>query len=318
MKLRELYRDIVKYGLKKDPRTKREIDEDIKRVRKEYNGLKGIEKKLFDRERLEHPYSDTRILYGDHDADIRSILVGIDMEAPELLLADRLKETGTPVDLVMAHHPEGRALSNLSEVMHIHKGMLSKQGIKPEIAAEIMNERIDEVARSISAVNHARSVDAARLLDIPYMCVHTAADNHVAMYLQEKFDGRKPAKVRDVLGILKSIPEYRAGIGMSSGPKLIAGKPGNKAGKVVVDMTGGTEGSKRVFARLSQAGVGTLVLMHLSEGHFKNAKIEHINLVIAGHISSDTLGLNLLFDNIEKKEKLNIIGCSGFKRIRRN
>jgi hypothetical protein len=41
-------------------------------------------------------------------------------------------------------------------------------------------------------------------------------------------------------------------------------------------------------------------------------------VVIAGHISSDTLGLNLLLDRIEKEEKLETICCSGFYRIRRN
>jgi len=40
--------------------------------------------------------------------------------------------------------------------------------------------------------------------------------------------------------------------------------------------------------------------MHLSEEHFKNAKDEQINIVIAGHIASDTLGLNLLLDELEK------------------
>jgi predicted ATPase len=39
--------------------------------------------------------------------------------------------------------------------------------------------------------------------------------------------------------------------------------------------------------------------MHLSEDHYKHAKGEHINVVIAGHIASDNLGLNLLLDEIE-------------------
>jgi putative NIF3 family GTP cyclohydrolase 1 type 2 len=57
--------------------------------------------------------------------------------------------------------------------------------------------------------------------------------------------------------------------------------------------------------------------MHLSEEHFKKVKDANLNVVIAGHISSDTLGLNLLLDNIEKEEKFEIIECSGFRRIRR-
>ena len=57
--------------------------------------------------------------------------------------------------------------------------------------------------------------------------------------------------------------------------------------------------------------------MHLSEEHFKHAKGEHINVIIAGHIASDALGLNLLLDSVEAREKLRIIPCSGFVRIKR-
>jgi putative NIF3 family GTP cyclohydrolase 1 type 2 len=59
--------------------------------------------------------------------------------------------------------------------------------------------------------------------------------------------------------------------------------------------------------------------MHLSEGHFKKAKEANLNVVIAGHISSDTLGLNLLLDNIEEsaKQDFEVIACSGFTRIKR-
>jgi hypothetical protein len=83
-------------------------------------------------------------------------------------------------------------------------------------------------------------------------------------------------------------------------------------------MTGGTEGSKDVFDKLYCAGVRTIVAMHLSEEHFKKVKDANLNVVIAGHISSDNLGLNLLLDRIEKVEPLQFIGCSGFTRIKRN
>ena len=42
-----------------------------------------------------------------------------------------------------------------------------------------------------------------------------------------------------------------------------------------------------------------------------------IHVVIAGHISSATLGLNLLLDATEKRGPLNVVECSGYKRIRR-
>ncbi|MDD5438573.1 MAG: NGG1p interacting factor NIF3 [Candidatus Omnitrophica bacterium] len=317
MKLRDFYKEAIRQGLANDPRSRKEIDDDMKRSRKAYRNLGSAERRCFDTERLRHPYADTRILHGDPGHNVKTVLVGIDIETPELLLADRMRERGLTVDLALAHHPEGHALSSLSEVMYLQKDLLVNLGIKRVVVDAMLDERIQEVERSLSAVNHTRSVDAARLLDIPYMCVHTPADNHVVTYLTTLLDKRRPKKIKDVLRILRDIPEYTMGMRRSTGPVLIAGKESNDAEKIFVDMTGGTEGAKAVFARLSQAGVGTIIGMHLSEAHYKNAKAEHINVIIAGHIASDTLGINLLLDSIEKKERLNIVGCSGFERVRR-
>ena len=87
----------------------------------------------------------------------------------------------------------------------------------------------------------------------------------------------------------------------------------------MLQMTGGTEGSKELCASLETAGVSTLVSMHLTEGHLKAAKDHHLNVVIAGHIASDNLGVNLLLDGIEKlsSENLDVIEASGFVRVSR-
>lgn len=317
MRLTDFYKDAVKNGIERDPRGKSEIRSSLDKARRELKKLKGADKKAFDREALTNPYADTRILNGDPDTEIKKVMVGIDMEGPEVLLADRLIERGEAVDLVMAHHPEGGAWASFYDVMGLQISMLKKLGLSNEVAGDLMEERMGEVQRSVASANHFRSVDTARLLNIPYMCVHTPADNHVADYLQRLFDRKKPARLSNVLSILKDIPEYADGLKKGAGPRILIGEPDRRAGKIFVDMTGGTEGSKRVFSRLSQAGVGTIVAMHLSEEHFKSAKTEHINVVIAGHIASDSLGLNLLLDNVDRKRELEIVPCSGFIRVRR-
>ncbi|MEK7842042.1 MAG: NGG1p interacting factor NIF3, partial [Deltaproteobacteria bacterium] len=81
--------------------------------------------------------------------------------------------------------------------------------------------------------------------------------------------------------------------------------------------TGGTGGSKDIYEKLSIAGIGTIVGMHIGEDHKKEAEKHHVNVVIAGHMSSDTLGLNLLFDDILDKN-VEIVAASGFRRFRRN
>ena len=63
-------------------------------------------------------------------------------------------------------------------------------------------------------------------------------------------------------------------------------------------------------------GIGTIVGMHISEEHKKEAEAANLNVVIAGHMSSDSLGVNLFLDKIEEKG-VEIVPCSGLIRISR-
>jgi putative NIF3 family GTP cyclohydrolase 1 type 2 len=291
MKLSELYNQAVKLGARRD-------------VRLAKNKIKS--------------YPDTALLYGNPDAEIKSILVGIDIEVGELLLADKIRAS-YGLDLVLAHHPEGSAWAEFYKVMSLQVEMLGRFGINKKVAEELLDERMREVERRVLSNNHMRSVDAARLLDLPFMCCHTPADNHASWFMERLMAKEKPKRVRDIVNILNEIPEYKAAVKDNCGPRVILGSPEREAGKIFVEMTGGTEGSRDVFDKLYKAGVRTLVSMHLSEEHFKKVKDANLNVVIAGHISSDTLGLNLLLDALEKEAKhaFHVINCSGFRRIRR-
>jgi putative NIF3 family GTP cyclohydrolase 1 type 2 len=317
MKLSEFYKKAISTGIDNDPRGKDFVLKELERRKKDYENLKPKEKETFDMEGLENPYPDSRILYGTGNEDVKTILVGIDIEVGEVLLSETLKNRNIPVDLLVSHHPEGRAYANLYAVMYMQSDILNRFGVPINIAEGLMEERIKEVERKLMPVNHTRAVDAAKLLNIPFVCLHTPADNMVASYLQKKFDDKKPYTVDDVIDLLREIPEYKEAEKNNAGPKILLGAKNRKAGKIFVDMTGGTEGSKEIFQSLSLSGINTIVAMHLSEEHRKEAEKNHVNVVIAGHIASDNLGLNLLLDNITRDEKLEILDCSGFRRIKR-
>lgn len=316
MTINDIYKKAVEAGIGLDPRGKDEVLKGLEREKKAFDKLDEKDKKSFDMERLTNPYADTRILYGDPDKAVKRVLAGIDMEVGEVLLADSLRERGKDIDLIIAHHPEGRAMANLYAVMDMQSGILLKYGVPINVAEDIMAERIKEVERRLMPVNHSRAVDAARLLDIPLMCVHTPTDNAVTDYLQRLMDEKKPFLVSDIIAMLKDIPEYADAVMETGLPKVVSGSDKRRAGKVFVDMTGGTGGSEKAFEKLSIAGVGTIVGMHLSEDHRKEAEKHHVNVVIAGHISSDTLGVNLLFDKALSPD-VEVIATSGFKRNKR-
>lgn len=316
MDIGQIYELAVKMGIENDPRGKQEVEKSLKKVQKAYEELKEDEKKEFDLEKLKNPYSDTRVLSGAADRKVKKVLAGIDIEAGEILIADRLREKGDHVDLVIAHHPEGRALINLHEVMDMQSEILNTLGVPINVAQGIMISRISEVKRGLLPLNYNKAIDAAKIFDIPLMCIHTPADNMVTAFLQDKIEKENPETLDEVIKILKGIPEYSEAAKSGAGPTIVVGARDRKAGKIFVDMTGGTGGSEDAFAKLAQAGVGTIVGMHIGEKHRKEAEKNHINVIIAGHMASDSLGMNLILDELARQE-IEIISCSGLTRYAR-
>ena len=313
MQIKEIYNLAIKMGIDADFRDNKVIEEILGRKKEKYEKLSEEEKQDFDKENLENPYSDSRILYIANDRDIKKILIGIDIDPSEILLA---KEVGG-VDLVISHHPLGKGLATLADVMDLQCDVLSQYGVPINVAEGLMKEKISEVARGVNKVNHQRTVDAAKLLGFNLMCLHTVCDNLAARFLKEKIESRNFERIEDLMKALKQIPEYKEAGKIGAGPKLFTGSLENRCGKIAItEITGGTEGSPKIYEKMAQAGVGTIIGMHVSEEHKKEAEAANINMVIAGHISSDSLGVNLFLDELEKKG-IEIVSCSGLIRVSR-
>lgn len=320
MKFEKLYKKAIEVGIHNDLRNNKDIKTLLTEEKDKFEKFKDgdDEKEYYDRDKLFNPYADTRILFGDPSTEIKKVILGIDMEIGEIMLTHLLnKENQKSIDLIIAHHPEGYALAQLYDVMKLQSDLWALYGVNISVAEQLMEKRIGEIERRLLPVNHNRAVDAARILGIPMMCIHTPSDNCVTNFLTKTFEKEKPTKLKDVMTLIKNIPEYKRASKAQVPPKIVSGSENNKCGKIFVDMTGGTEGSKDIFDKYASSGVSTIVGMHLSEENLNNAKKANLNVIIAGHISSDTLGLNILFDEIEKEEKLEFVNISGFERIRR-
>ena len=316
MKLKEIYQKIIEEGIKADIRKEEEIKLILKEQKKIYENIK--DKETFDTDSLFNPFSDTRVLYGDLNSEIKSIIVGIDVDVAEILFVDMLKKSNTDIDLVMSHHPAGKAYANFYEVMDLQIDMLVKEGISVSVAESLLSERKAEIERKVSAANHNRVVDIAKWLKINFLCAHTPADNLAYRYIKNIIEKRKPYKLKDIIDILLEIPEYKYASTYNNPPKIVLGNKDSKVSKIHIEFTGGTEGPIDIYKKLADSGVDTIIAMHQSEEHFKRCKEERINVIFASHIASDTLGVNLLLDVLEKKEKLKIYEFSGFRRFRHN
>ncbi len=314
MTTKQIYELAVKMGVRADLRGPEKVKKYLERSKRKYEKLDSESKKEFDKEKMTNPYSDTRILVDFNKKQIKKVLTGIDMEGAEVLLGDKLG-----ADLIISHHPEGKALADLHSVMDLQAEVLADYGVPINIAESVLRPRISEVSRGISPVNHNRAIDIAKVLKIDFMCTHTIADNLGARFLYDMIKKKKKEleTVGDVLNMLKSIPEFKEAVRYNAGPTLFVGSPDNSAGKIVVtEFTGGTSGSKEIYEKMANAGIGTIIGMHMGEEHRKEAEKYHINVVIAGHMASDSLGMNLFLDELEK-QKIEVIPVSGLIRVKR-
>lgn len=320
MNLKELYEACIKSAIDVDPRGKDFVLKTLESSKKDYEKIKDEnKKKYFDKESLTNPYADTRILNGNSDKEIKKIFCGIDMGVGELLLADRLNEKNANIDLVITHHPNGYAYAKFYEVINMQADIHALIGVPINRAEAITKKRISEVERSVSPANHMRDLDAAKLLGLPYMCMHTVADNHVETYLTKLIEHKKPYVISDIIDLLNDIKEYQIASENNNPPKIYLGTEKNRAGKVLVDMTGGAVFDVKMIPALANAGIGTLVVMHLPEKHIEECEKHNINIVCAGHMASDSLGLNLMFKSIkeENKKHFDILPASGYILVER-
>jgi putative NIF3 family GTP cyclohydrolase 1 type 2 len=314
MRIKEIFKLAIEMGIEADFRGREGVKKFLERKRKKYEMLSPKEKELFDLEALENPYLDSRIYHIAEDKEIKKVLSGIHIESEEILLA---KELGD-IDLVIAHHPVGSGLANLADVMELQCDILNYYGVPINVAEALMTERIDEVARGVHAIIHQKTVDTAKLLGINLMSVHTPTDNLVAQFLKNLIEQRKPETLGDLVDLLLEIPEYREAVKIGSGPKITVGSRDKRCGKIALtEITGGTEGSPKLYEKMAIAGIGTVVSMHQSEEHWKQAREAHINVIVAGHTPSDSLGMNLFLDELEKRG-IEIVPCSGLIRVSRN
>ena len=310
MKVSELFKYAIERGIQHDPRGEKGVKRYLDDTQEEFNKLDESSRWEFDEDRLWNPYDDSRLLNNPGDPEVKKVLMGINIDTAEVLVADRLNEKKEGFDLVIGHHPRGVAMPGLHKVMNIQKDFYADWGVPINVAEQLMEPRIQEVMRAFMPMNHNQAVDSARLLGVNVMCTHSPSDIMAQDFMQKHIDSAELFTVAEVISHIKTIPEYRKATLLKNGPRVVVGKEKNRVGKVAVKFAGGTGGAKTLYEAFETAGVGTMVCMHIKEDHVELAEKHHINVVVAGHMPSDSLGMNLLYKELEGKD-LEIVRFSG-------
>ena len=227
---------------------------------------------------------------------IKKVLMGVDMDTPELLLA---KELG--YDCVVTHHPRNTH-PNIGDVLDDHIFKLEALGMPRNKSQKLLANRKESLSYRFHVANSRRSESAAQLLEMPFVSIHTPADiigeKMVQEHLDSKFLDKPDTKLSDIVKAFEEIGEYKNSVRK---PVIRVGSEDSYAGKIYVLMTGLTGPGVDVLKAYFEAGVGTLIVMHIPEEDTKALKEQNIgNVIIAGHMSSDSLGMNKIAEKWEE------------------
>jgi len=240
--------------------------------------------------------------------DIKKVLIGIDMETPEILLGNQLG-----YDCVVSHHPKAEsAVVNFYKVMDVQIDKMVSFGVPINKAQKMLRKKQNSVELGGHVSNYDRHASSAKLLEMPYLNIHMPADiiteEIVQKYLDKKLNDQPKKTLGDVIDALNEMDIYRDAI---SSPVIRVGAQQDFAGKIAVLMAGGTSGGADVFKAYFEAGVGTIVCMHVPEDVKKAVAEQNIgNIIVAGHMASDSIGLNVIIEAWEK-EGLEVTKMSG-------
>jgi len=230
---------------------------------------------------------------------VHRIFATIDCDVADLLMARVLR-----CDTVLTHHPEGAASLHGWKLITSQVEQMVEWGVPVARAEAAIQRRMQTVELNSHARNYARVVQAAQLLNVTFLNVHLPCDVISRRLIAEKMAPfNRPesrATVAEVIATLQEFPEQKQA---ATEPKVRLGAPDRLAGWVAVAMAGYTNGGVDVLRAYFEAGVGTVLMMHFPEADLRDAREQKLagNLVVTGHMASDSIGINVYLDELERR-----------------
>lgn len=228
--------------------------------------------------------------------NIEKVLFAIDVGTAELLLARQLG-----CDCVIAHHPVGqKAVLEYHHILKKHIDQMMEAGIPKKEAEEAAQELIEQAEVASHSRNYDQVIEAARVLDMPFMNIHNPLDVLGRRIMQDtiKMKTNESSTVRDVIDALYALNEFARA---KTRIELRLGKMTSRAGRIVVAHGAGTNGGYRI-AKTYFKYIDTLIYIHISPQDLQRLKQEeHGTLIITGHIASDMVGINPFLEELERR-----------------
>ncbi|MHA1228861.1 MAG: hypothetical protein ACTSPV_19220 [Candidatus Hodarchaeales archaeon] len=229
-------------------------------------------------------------------SNISSILYGIDIGVAELNYA---KEQG--YDCVMAHHPIG--LVNQWEEFYRHIDQMTGKGIPEAEAKQVVQDKILQFKFGAHARNYDAITSFARLIKMPFLNIHCPSDELGRRLVTEsisKFVGEGEVSLDQVRSHLEqSFTEFRKA---KTKIEIVKGTPEDILGDWIFSHGAYTNGGYSIASLYYKYKIQTVIYIHISPPDLMRVmKSEQGQMIITGHLASDSIGINPYLDKLEEK-----------------
>ena len=220
---------------------------------------------------------------------IGHLLLGIDVGAAELFMARQLG-----YHAVVAHHPAGYA-GPFWEVYRLHVGQMVAEGVPRDVAEAAVAERIAGFEAASQRENYDHVASVARLLETPFLNIHSPLDEVGRRIMQATVDAalaaNPAATVADLRDTLLRLPEFAAA---RTRMQVALGSWDAPAGRVVVSHGAYTNGGYHVARAYFTHGIDTVCCIHFPREDAQRLAAEGVrgNILVMGHIAGDSVGIN--------------------------
>ncbi|MEM2856337.1 MAG: Nif3-like dinuclear metal center hexameric protein [Candidatus Nitrosocaldaceae archaeon] len=229
-----------------------------------------------------------------HGSNIKRVLLTIDVDPSIIMLAKEMK-----YDAVIAHHPLGKSMLNFHRVFDRHVEYMVEHGIDEALAKDAVNRLKQRVSLNSHTSIYTHVVAIASLLKMPLLNIHLPCDELMRLKIKDTLMKSDIRKVSDIIESISTIEEFK---NADTKPMVVYGDADNNVNRYALVVAAGTNGGADIAKLYYIANIDTVIYLHISNDELTKLRssIVNGNLVILGHLAGDSIGLNILADELEK------------------
>ena len=238
------------------------------------------------------PFDSAIHVKGDN---IKKVFISIDVNSADICLA---KELGC--NCVLTHHPLGKSLLSFHKVFDRHISYMIENGIKKNLAISLVKDLKNKVSIRSHSLIYNDVISTSQLLNMPLLNIHQPLDEYMRKIILSTLINSKLEYLSDLIEATEEIPEFKNALTRII---ICKGKSTYKLGKWVLILAAGSNGGYDIARTYYENNISTVIYLHIDYNELLKLKKDKKckNLVILGHLAGDSIGMNGICKELEKR-----------------